>query len=200
MTHKLDFYFDFSSPYGYLASTRVGQLAEKYDVEINWHPFLLGAVFKLTNTLPLIDQLLKSDYFLRDVPRTARRYGVPFMLPDRFPFGTVTSCRAFYFVAETDPAGAVRLAQALFHAAFGEGRDVCPVEAVAAIAAEAGFDGEALAAGIQSQPVKELLKAEVDEAIRRKVFGSPFFFADGEPFWGDDRLDQIDQWFATGGW
>jgi len=200
MTHKLDFYFDFSSPYGYLASTRVGQLAEKYDAEVVWHPFLLGAVFKLTNTVPLIDQLLKSDYFLRDVPRTARRYGVPFKLPDRFPFGTVTSCRAFYFVAETDPVGAVRLAQALFHAAFGEGRDVCPVEAVAAIAEEAGFDGQALAAGIQSQPVKELLKAEVDEAIRRKVFGSPFFFADGEPFWGDDRIDQIDQWFATGGW
>lgn len=200
MAKTLEFYFDFSSPYGYLASTRVDAMAARHGIEAVWRPFLLGAVFKLTNTLPLVSQPMKGPYSRHDVPRTARLYGVPFTMPARFPFGTVTACRAFYFVRQTDPAGAVRLAKALYHAAFGEGRDICPVEAVGEVAEAAGFDAEAVLAGIQTQAVKDLLKREVDEAIRREVFGSPFFFADGEPFWGDDRLEQAGLWLERGGW
>lgn len=200
MAHRLEFYFDFSSPYGYLAATRVDAVAARHETAAEWRPFLLGAVFKLTNTVPLTSQLMKGDYMLRDVPRSARRYGVPFVLPQQFPFGTVTACRAFYHVAQSDPAGAVRLAKALFHAAFGEGRDICPVEAVAAVAADSGFDRDAIIEGIQTPDVKALLKREVDEAIHREVFGSPFFFADGEPFWGNDRLDDVDLWLTKGGW
>jgi 2-hydroxychromene-2-carboxylate isomerase len=200
VTHRLEFYFDFSSPYGYLASTRVDEVAARHGIEAEWRPFLLGAVFKLTDTVPLVGQKMKGPYSLRDLPRSARRYGIPFQLPERFPFGTVTACRAFYFLDRTDPAGAKRLAKALYHAAFAEGRDICPVEAVSAVAEGAGFDGEAILAGIQTAEVKDLLKQQVDEAIRREVFGSPFFFADGEPFWGADRLDEVDRWLETGGW
>ena len=200
MAEKLEFWFDFSSPYGYLASTRVEAVAARHGHDVQWRPFLLGAVFKLTNTLPLVAQPFKGEYALRDMPRCARLYGVPFTVPERFPFGTVTACRAFYFVNQTDPPGAVRLGKALYDAAFGEGRDICPVEAVAAIADKAGFDGEAIQAGIQTPEVKNLLKREVDEAISRKVFGSPFFFVGDEPFWGNDRLDQIDHWLERGGW
>ena len=200
MAHRLEFYFDFSSPYGYLAGTRVDAVAARHGIAAEWRPFLLGAVFKLTNTVPLTSQLMKGDYMLRDVPRAARRYGVPFMMPKQFPFGTVTACRAFYHVAQTDKPGAVRLAKALFHAAFGEGRDICPIEAVVAVAADAGFDPEAIFAGMQTPEVKSLLKQEVDEAIGRQVFGSPFLFADGEPFWGNDRLEEADLWLERGGW
>jgi 2-hydroxychromene-2-carboxylate isomerase len=200
MPHTIEFYFDFSSPYGYLASTRVERIAAACDAELVWRPFLLGAVFKLTSTLPLIDQPMKGEYFLRDVPRTARRYGVPFVLPEQFPFGTVTACRAYYWLAESDPAGAVRLAKAFYQAALGEGRDICPIEAVMAVATEAGFDAEALSDGIRTQRAKDMLKAEVDVAIRRQVFGSPFFFADGEPFWGNDRLEDVENWLSRGGW
>ncbi len=200
MTKRLEFFFDFSSPYGYLASTRIDAIAARFGIEAEWRPFLLGAVFKLTNTVPLVSQKMKGSYSLRDLPRTARRLGVPFCLPERFPFGTVTSSRAFYFVAQNDPAGAKRLAKALYHAAFAEGRDICPLEAVGAVADEAGFDGEAILAGIQTAEVKDLLKRHVDEAITREVFGSPFIFADGEPFWGADRLDEAAEWLGSGGW
>ncbi len=121
-------------------------------------------------------------------------------MPARFPFGTVTACRAFYVLAETDPAGAVRLAKALYAPPSARGATSARSRRWAAIADRAGFDGEALSAGIRSQRVKDLLKGEVDEAVRRKVFGSPFFFADGEPFWGNDRLEEVESWFAAGGW
>src|ERR1700761_6552138 len=183
MTKTIDFYFDFSSPYGYLASTRVDALALKHGATVEWRPFLLGAVFKLTGAAPLTGIPIKGDYSLHDWARNARRYGVPFRMPAQFPFGTVTACRAYYHVRQTDPAGAVKLAKALFHAAFGEGRDICPVESVGAIAEAHGFDAEDILTGIQSAPVKELLKHEVGHAIARGVFGSPYFIVDGEGFW-----------------
>ena len=200
MSKTLDFYFDFSSPYGYLASTRIDAVALKHDAEVNWRPFLLGAVFKLTGAAPLTAIPIKGDYAQHDWERSARRYRVPFRMPVQFPFGTVTACRAFYHVQQTDPAGAVKLAKALFHAAFGEGRDICPVEAIAAVAEANGFDAEDILTGIQSAPVKELLKREVEHAIGRGVFGSPFFMINGEGFWGDDRVDEVAEWLDRGGW
>jgi 2-hydroxychromene-2-carboxylate isomerase len=200
MTHRLEFFFDFSSPYGYLAGTRIDGLAAKHGTEAIWRPFLLGAVFKLTNTVPLVNQPMKGEYSVHDLKRAARYLGEAFQLPERFPFGTVTACRAFYHVNRTDPAGAIRLAKALFRAAFAEGRDICPVESVGAIAGQTGFDTEWILAGIQSPEVKDLVKGEVDAAIRRQVFGSPFIFADGEPFWGNDRMNDVDQWLTKGGW
>ncbi len=200
MAHAIDFYFDFSSPYGYFATAEIDEIGKKHGVPVRWRPILLGAVFKITGAGPLPPLPLKGSYFMRDVPRSARALGLPFVLPAQFPFGTVTACRAFYFIDKTDPAGAVRLARALYGAAFGKGRDICPVEAVVGIAAELGFDPDRVQAGIQAHETKELVKAEVDAAIQRQVFGSPFFFVDDEPFWGHDRLEQVDLWLEKGGW
>ena len=200
MTAPIDFYFDFSSPYGYFATARIDAIGKKHGVPVRWRPILLGAVFKITGAGPLPTLPLKGGYFVRDVPRSARLLGLPFALPAQFPFGTVTACRAFYFVAQNDPDGAVRLARALYDHAFGKGRDICPVEAVVGVAAELGFDPAWIQAGIQTHETKELVKAEVDAAIRREVFGSPFFYVDDEPFWGHDRLDQVDLWLEKGGW
>jgi len=200
MASTIDFYFDFSSPYGYFATEAIEAIGRKHGVSVTWRPILLGAVFKITGAGPLPSQPLKGGYFVRDAPRSARALGLPFNLPAQFPFGTVTACRAFYFVDKTDPEGAKRLARAIYHAAFGKGRDVCPVEAVVGIAAEEGFDPDWIQAGIQAHETKEQVKAEVDAAIQRQVFGSPFFFVGDEPFWGHDRLDQVERWLETGGW
>jgi 2-hydroxychromene-2-carboxylate isomerase len=121
-------------------------------------------------------------------------------MPAQFPFGTVIACRAYYHLHQTDPEGAVRLAKALYHAAFGEGRDICPVEAIGAIAEAGGFDAEEILRGIQRASVKEQLKGEVEGAIRRGVFGSPFFMVGNEGFWGNDRLDEVADWLDRGGW
>ncbi len=197
---NIDFYFDFSSPFGYLASHRIDALGEEFGREVDWRPFLLGVAFKTTGARPLNELPMKGDYFRRDIPRTARLMGVAFTWPQPFPFLAVAASRAFYWLCGRDRERARTLALAIYDAAFGAGRDMSGAEAVADVAAGIGLErGEVLEA-LQDPAVKDRLRTEVDAALARGVFGSPFIVVDGEPFWGVDRLDQIDRWLATGGW
>ena len=89
MPAPIDFYFDFSSPYGYFASTQIDALAAKHKRDVTWRPFLLGAVFKLSGGKPLTELPLKGDYFKHDFARSAAFYGVPLKLPPGFPFAPI---------------------------------------------------------------------------------------------------------------
>ncbi|HEY7744290.1 MAG TPA: 2-hydroxychromene-2-carboxylate isomerase [Burkholderiales bacterium] len=200
MANPIDFYFDFSSPYGYLASTRIEAVAAKHGRNVTWRPHLLGAVFKINGQQPLASIPLKGVYTAHDLARSARLLKVPFKLPTKFPVGATAPSRAFYWVSDRDPALAKRLAQALYHAYFAEDRDISSPEVTANIAAKTGVDRAALAQALEDPAVKERLRTEVDAAIERGVFGSPYIVVDGEPFWGADRLDQVDRWLETGGW
>jgi len=196
----MTFYFDFSSPYGYLAAQRIDEVAERQGRTVAWRPFLLGVVFKQTRAEPLLNLPLKGDYARHDIARTARRLGVPFVLPQSFPFMAVASSRAFYWLHDQDPKAAWALAKALYHKAFGEGGDISRPEAVAEVAAGQGVDRDALLAALQDPAVKDRLKREVDAAVQAGAFGSPFFLVDGEPFWGVDRLPDVEAWLESGGW
>jgi 2-hydroxychromene-2-carboxylate isomerase len=200
MAAPIEFYFDFSSPYGYLAAQRIDEVAEEYKRTVDWKPFLLGVVFKTTGSAPLLDIPLKGDYARRDVARSARLFEVPFTLPKTFPFMSVAACRAFYWLKDRDPDEAKDLALALYDAAFGEGRSIAEAGEVADVAEEAGHDREEVLAALQNPRVKDRLKREVDAAIKKGVFGSPYIIVDGEPFWGYDRLEDIGMWLDTGGW
>jgi len=196
MAKPIDFYFDFSSPYGYLASTQIDDLARRHKREVAWHPFLLGAAFKVTGQKPLVEQPLRGAYHAHDFARSARLLGVPFRLPEKFPFFGLAASRAFYWLSGDNRAK--QLAKAVFHAAFGEGRDVTPIPVVAALARDLGIEG--LEQGIELPETKEKLRTVTDQAIAEGIFGSPFLIVDGEAFWGHDRLAQVDRWLATGGW
>jgi 2-hydroxychromene-2-carboxylate isomerase len=200
MPQPIEFYFDFSSPYGYMASTQIDPLAEKYGRTVTWKPFLLGAVFKISGSKPLVDLPMKGDYFLRDFQRSAAYYGVPFKLPPGFPFAPIAASRAFYWLTDRDPELAKRLAKIVYHAGLGIGRDVASIDVIAELAAPLGIKADELRAAVNDQAVKDRLRAEVDAAVARNVFGSPFIFVDGEPFWGADRLPQVEKWLKTGGW
>ena len=200
MAGAIDFYFDFSSPYGYLAAQVVDAVGNRHGREVIWRPFLLGAVFKVTGQQPLLDMPLKGDYARHDLARTARRLKVPFELPARFPFASVAACRAFYWLAKQDEAQAKALAVALYNAAFGQGADIGSATGVLEVAVGQGIDCNSLEAALQDPKVKERLRQEVEKAIGLGVFGSPFFIVDGEPFWGHDQLSQVEQWLETGGW
>jgi 2-hydroxychromene-2-carboxylate isomerase len=199
MPQPIEFFFDFSSPYGYLASRKIDELGARYEREVVWKPILLGAVFKLTGMAPLVGIPMKGDYAQRDFARFARLLGVEFKLPDPFPFSSIHAVRSFWWIEGHDPKGAHDLARQLYNKAFS-GNDIASAQAVAAAAAEIGIDSAALLAGIESQEVKDRTRAESDAAIARGVFGSPFIIIDSEPFWGADRLDQVEKWLATGGW
>ncbi len=200
MANAIDFYFDFSSPYGFFASTKIDELAAKHGRAVVWRPILLGAVFKITGQQPLPTIPMKGSYAKHDLARMARLFGVPFRLPTKFPIGATAPSRAFYWVHDRDPALARKTAQALYHAYFAEDRDISNPEVTANVCAKLGVDRGALAQALNDPAVKERLKSEVDGAIERGVFGSPYIVIDGEPFWGADRLDQVDKWLATGGW
>ncbi len=199
MAEPIVFYFEFSSPYGYVASRLIDDLAAKHGRTVSWRPILLGPIFKVTGAQPLVGIPLKGDYARRDLARVTRRLGIAFKMPDPFPFSAVAAARAFYWLDSGDPKAAHRLAQALYAAAFS-GRDISKAETVADVASEIGLDGAAVAEGLASPQTKERTRAENDAAVALGVFGSPYIIVDGEPFWGSDRLDEIDRWLETGGW
>ena len=194
------FYFEFSSPYGYIASQVADGLEQRIGRPLDWRPILLGPIFKVTGTGPLTQIPLKGDYSKRDFDRSARQLKVPYRHPENFPIGTVAACRAFYWLKDRDPAAARRLAKALYTAYFVDSRDISSPATVLAVAKEAGFDAAELEAAIGEPSVKERVKREVDDAIAAGVFGSPFFIADGEPFWGVDRIPMLEAWVKSGGW
>jgi 2-hydroxychromene-2-carboxylate isomerase len=197
----IDFYFDFSSPYGYLASHRIDEIAARHGRTVNWRPFLLGVVFRETGQTPLKGQKLRGPYHEHDFERSARRLGVPFNPPPNFPFPAQAASRGFYWLAGSDPAQAIDFAKSVYRAAFAEGQDVTDIDRLAGIAQSVGADAAGVFRSALAHPVvKERLKIETDGAIARGVFGSPFIFVDGEPFWGHDRLDQIEEWLKRGGW
>jgi len=200
MAEPIDFYFEFASPYGYLASTRIDALAERHGRTVRWHPIMLGAAFKETGARPLTQVPLKGPYLVHDVPRFARYLGVPLTLPPVIPMNSLAASRACVWLEEQYPVQAKTLAKALLYAHWGEGRDLGAPEAVADVAAGLGIDRAALLAAVADPRIKDLLKERTQAAIERGVFGSPFIFVDGEPFWGADRLPQIEAWLSKGGW
>ncbi|MBO6782370.1 MAG: 2-hydroxychromene-2-carboxylate isomerase [Alphaproteobacteria bacterium] len=196
----IEFFFDFNSPYGYIAAHKIDDLAAKHGRSVDWKPFLLGAVFKVTGSQPLPEVPMKGDYSRHDFARSARYHGVPFNPPADMPFSPVAASRAVYWAKAQDPAKGRDMALALYTACLAEGNEIASPDGVVAVAAKAGFDADAVAEGIQDPAVKEQLKIVTDDAISRNIFGSPFFVVDGEMFWGADRLDMVDKWLETGGW
>ena len=198
MPAPIDFYFDFSSPYGYLASRKIEALASAHSRTVNWRPILLGVAFKATGGAPLPQIPIKGAYAMRDFLRSARFHGIPYQQPTTFPVPTTAAVRAFYWLQERDPAKAVELAKALYNAYFTEDFDISKPENVAQVAAKLGVKTEELNAGLNDPAIKEKTRHEVDAAIAKGVFGSPYVVVDGEPFWGMDRLEQAERWLAKG--
>lgn len=199
MSKPIDFYFDFSSPYGYFASTRIDQLAERYGRTVNWHPLLLGVIFKTTGGAPLSSYPLKGEYSFRDFERTARFHGIPYQRPEPFPLPTQLAARSMLWVEQTyGAAKAAEFAKSVFHAYFVDGKKIIDPDVIAPIAAALDIDAAAMIAGANSEPVKERLKTDIEAALAHGVFGSPFVVVDGEPFWGFDRFAQLEAFLKNG--
>ena len=201
MKPPVDFYFDFLSPYGYLAATQIDDLAARYDRDVVWRPFLVGVtVMNIMGMKPLMDTPLKSDYLTIDRPRMAEILGVPLVVPDLTDANSLAASRAYYWQREIDPDRAKALAKRIFNRLWVEGQDITSADAVAEEAEAVGIDGDALRAAIRDDRVKGLLRDAVDDAVARKVFGSPYFIVDDEPIWGVDRLWMLEHWLKHGGW
>ena len=201
MPAPIDFYFELSSPYFYLAAWKIGDVAKLYDRAVHWWPIMLGVIFQTTQNRPLMEQPLKADYTDRDVRRVARDMGLPFAPPVAgFPFASHVGARAIYWAADQEEGADARLAVALFQAVFERGQSITDAAAVGRVADAVGLDGAALIDAVGMPAVKDRLRAANDRAPAAGVCGVPFFIVDEEPFWGCDRLDHVERWLATGGW
>ena len=194
----LDVYIDFSSPYAYVALPELARLAARHGRALVWHPVLLGVIFGVTRAEPMVKVPLKDAYIRHDVPRCAALAGLPFVWPDPFPFAGVAPARAVYWVCSQAPDRVDTVVEALFHEAFGRGQALDDKGTVTDVVAGLGFDADQVRAALDDPVIKDRLKQETDQAIQRGVFGSPFILVDGEPFWGADRLAQLDAWLSGG--
>ena len=204
MSNSIDFYFDYSSPYGYLASERIEEIATRLGHTVVWRPILLGAVFKVTGQAPLTEAPLKGDYAMKDFSRSAREHRVEYQHPDKFPIGAVAASRATLWLRDNcDPqlrAMTGDFIHALYRAYFSAGQDITDPTVIASVADSLAIDSQTLQLAIVTQAVKNALRIEVEQAIAAGVFGSPTMIIKGEPFWGHDRLEQMERWISSGGW
>lgn len=199
MAADIDFYFDFSSPYGYFASTRIDELAAKYGRKVKWHPVLLGVVFKISGCAPLTTVPLKGEYSIHDFGRTARFHGIEFNYPSVFPIASQNAARAVLWLqANAGEDRASGFAKAVYRAFFVEGKDISDLANLQAVMTQEGLDAAQLTEAINQPTVKEQLKQEVEQAVKQGVFGSPYIVVDGEPFWGFDRFDQLEATLKSG--
>jgi 2-hydroxychromene-2-carboxylate isomerase len=195
MARTLEFHYDFSCPYAYLASTQVRALAERADATLVYRPFLLGGVFKEigTSVEPLAPPRMRVDGI--DLLRWAEHWGAPLEFPPGHPNRTTAALRAA--LASDDLP---RATHALFTAYWQQKRDLSNLESLGHVLDAAGFDGGKLVARAQDDDLKTELRRRTDEALGRGVFGAPTFFIDGEMYWGQDRLDFVARALGLDGW
>ncbi len=195
---SLDFWFEFASTYSYPAAMRIGPLAEARGVTVRWRPFLLGPVFKQNGwtTSPFNLYPAKGRYMWRDLARICDALGLPFAEPPQFPQNTILPARVA-LVAFDDGWGEVFTAET-YRAQFGDKKNIGEPETITVIIRALGKDADDVIGRAQTDDNKMSLRRQCDEAIERGIFGAPSFVtADGELFWGNDRLETALDWAAA---
>jgi 2-hydroxychromene-2-carboxylate isomerase len=186
MARTLEFFFDYGSPYSYLADSQVEAIARRAGATLERKPMLLGGVFKATGNVSPAGFAPKSKWSNFDMPLWARHYGVPFVRNPHFPVNTLNLMRG---AAAAQIDGLFdRYHPAIFHAMWVAGRNLNDAAEVAAVLEGAGLDPVHFRNRIASQDVKDKLKSTTEEAVARGVFGAPTSFVGDQMFFGNDRL------------
>jgi len=182
----IEFFFDLSSPYSYLAATQLPEVAAKAGASIAYRPMVLSAVFKAAGNDMPAKVPAKGGYMLKDLDRWAEHYGVRFRFSSHFPANTIKAMRLILVADEEGKAEPLTLGA--FRAMWAEDRDLTDAIVLADLAEKAGLDPEKALAAIESPTIKDKLRANTDEAIARNIFGAPTMCVGDEMFWGNDRL------------
>jgi 2-hydroxychromene-2-carboxylate isomerase len=192
MSKTLEFYFDFASPTAYLAHKRLQQLREQYGLVIDYKPMLLGGVFKATGNATPFSVPAKGKYMLEsDLPRFSRRYGVTLNMNPYFPINTLYLMRAAISAQQLDCLQPY--IDTVFDAVWVAGKNMGDPEVVTQILVDNGLDAQALMALSQDPAIKAALISATEEAVARGAFGTPTMYMDGEMFFGQDRLDFVEE-------
>jgi 2-hydroxychromene-2-carboxylate isomerase len=196
---RLEFFFDYGSPYSYLANSRLPALAERTGAEVRYRPMLLGGVFKATgNSSPAVEPCeAKRAYGGLELRRWVAHLGVPFSGNPHFPINTLLLMRTA--VAARRAGVFEPFHRAVYPAFWADAENLGEPEVVARVVEKAGLDARALLEAAGDPEVKAELRATTEEAVARGVFGAPTFFVEDEMFFGNDRLDFVERALAERG-
>lgn len=199
MMQAIEFWFDFVSPYAYIAAQSVEQLAARYGRTVNWQPVLLGAVFRETGSGPLtMRPPVMANYFRHDFERSARFAGQSLRLPDNFPVSTHNTARVCLWLKQQAPHLTGEFVRRVTSAYFNGDVPVNDPAWLADVVSGLGLDGQSAIAACADPHWKDALRDQCETAIARGIFGAPWIVVDGESFWGNDRLPQVERWLAQG--
>lgn len=187
----IEFLFDFGSPTTYLAHTQLPQLAADTGAQIQYVPMLLGGVFKATGNQSPVMVPAKGRWMGEDLPRFARRYGVPYQFNPHFPINTLTLMRGAVGLQMRDPQRFMPYVNAVFRAMWVEPVNLGDPTVLASTLGAAGFEADSFMALVGDAEVKAKLIANTEAAVARGVFGAPTCFVGREMFFGQDRLDFV---------
>jgi 2-hydroxychromene-2-carboxylate isomerase len=192
MTKTVEFYFDFGSPTAYLAYKRLMQLNDQYDMHVEFKPMLLGGVFKATGNSSPVMIPAKGQYMGQyDLPRFAKRYQVPFNHNPHFPINTLYLMRGYFAADEASKAGEYR--EAVFNAMWIDQKNMGDMTVVQSVLEENSIDANLIFAKAETPEIKTTLIKQTEEAVNRGIFGAPTMFIGSEMYFGQDRLDFIEE-------
>ncbi|MFK7976516.1 MAG: 2-hydroxychromene-2-carboxylate isomerase [Halioglobus sp.] len=192
MSKTLEFYFDFGSPTAYLAHKKLGQLEVQYGLNVQYKPMLLGGVFKATGNVSPVTIPAKGQYMLaHDLPRFAKRYNTTLNMNPFFPINTLNLMRGAIAAERLNCVS--EFTNSVYDAVWIEGKNMGDPEVVIEHLRGARFDADAIISLSQDSEVKAQLISNTEAAVERGVFGAPTFFMEDEMYFGQDRLDFIEE-------
>jgi 2-hydroxychromene-2-carboxylate isomerase len=192
MKKKVEFYYDLSSPYSYLASTRIEEICERYGTELEWKPFLLGGAYKESGNRAPLEVPNKKAYMIKDLQDWGKYYGVPFNFPKIFPLNSVKPMRGALVAKEKGKVA--EYTHKLFTLYMVDGKDLNQDDVLRDAVSKLGMDADWFMRRIGEQDIKDGLRKETDELVKRGGFGAPTFFIGERMFWGNDRLLFVEEY------
>lgn len=201
MASEIEFWFALTSPSSYLASLRIGDVGAKHGVPVRWRPFNIRHALEVEGIKPNVMYDRKGRYTRHDWERTARFHGHTYRLPDPFGRSSLPAMAIAYWAERTvSRAKMEAFCRAVMHAYFVHNQAIDDGEVLGDLAEASGLARGAAIAAIDDPQSHRAIEAATQDAVDKGVWGAPFMFFVGEPFWGEDRIDQLDLWIERGGW
>lgn len=195
MSKTVEFWYDFLSPTAYLGYWRLKDIAARTGATIEYHPMLLGGVFKATGNQTPVNVKPKGKWMFFDMSNYARKYGVPLKSNPYFVFSSLPLMRGAILAQERGELEPYN--DTIFYGVWRDARNLADPGIIVETLKEAGLNADAYVEGIQQQDVKDKLIANTNEAVEKGAFGAPTFFVGDKMWWGQDRLDWVEEELAA---
>ena len=195
MSKTVEFWYDFLSPTAYLGYWRLKDIAARTGATIEYHPMLLGGLFKATGNQTPVNVKPKGKWMFFDMSNYARKYGVPLKSNPYFVFSSLPLMRGAILAQERGELETYN--DTIFYGVWRDARNLADPGIIVETLKEAGLNADAYVEGIQQQDVKDKLIADTNEAVEKGAFGAPTFFVGDKMWWGQDRLDWVEEELAA---